>query len=107
MFRDYLKKITDVANRGDAREESFYAALAGLLEQFAASTDRDDVRVTTLPRPTEAGNPDFRVWNGRDAITGYVEAKPPTEEYLDRVEGSEQLRRYRETFPNLMRYGYA
>lgn len=36
MFRDYLKAVTDLANRGDAREESLYAVLAGLLEQFAA-----------------------------------------------------------------------
>jgi len=102
MFSEYLRAITEVANRGDAREESFYSSLATLFRSFATSTGRSEVHVTTLPRQTEAGNPDFRIWNGRDRITGYVEAKLPTEEYLDRVEASEQLRRYRETFPNLI-----
>ena len=37
-----------------------------------------------------------------DRITGYIEAKAPTEERLDVVETSEQLQRYRETFPNLI-----
>jgi hypothetical protein len=31
-----------------------------------------------------------------------VEAKKPTEERLDMVEDSEQVRRYRDTFPNLI-----
>jgi hypothetical protein len=53
-----------------------------------------------LPKPTDAGNPDFRLWNGTDRIVGYVEAKKPTEERLDLVEESEQLTRYRSTFPN-------
>ena len=48
------------------------------------------------------GNPDFRLWNGTDRIIGYVEAKRPTEERLDDIENSEQLQRYRATFPNLL-----
>ena len=58
--------------------------------------------MTTLPKPTDAGNPDFRLWNGTDRIVGYVEAKKPTEERLDLIEESEQLMRYRSTFPNLI-----
>ncbi|MCD6137946.1 MAG: N-6 DNA methylase, partial [Deltaproteobacteria bacterium] len=58
--------------------------------------------VTTLPKKTEAGNPDFRVWNGRDEITGYIEAKKPTEENLNYVASTDQLKRYRHTFPNLI-----
>ncbi len=101
-FKTYLKKLTDVIRAGDAREESFYAALADLIRQVAQSTGHAEIRVTILPRPTEAGNPDFRVWDGTSRIAGYIEAKPPTEEYLDRVESSEQLQRYRNTFPNLI-----
>ncbi|MBC7170749.1 N-6 DNA methylase, partial [Candidatus Bipolaricaulota bacterium] len=101
LFRDYLARLTKVADQGDAREESFYAALAALIGDVAKATGRD-VQVTVLPRPTEAGNPDFRVWDGKQHIVGYIEAKPPTEELLDRVEGSEQLQRYRGTFPNLI-----
>lgn len=102
LFSGYLKDLHAVARQGDAREESFHPALAGLLQTVAESTGRKHVRVTTLPKPTEAGNPDFRLWNGADRIIGYVEAKKPGEERLDLVEDSEQLARYRATFPNLI-----
>ncbi len=102
ILTNYFKAITNVASQGDAREESFYSCLETLLQQFAASTDRNEVHVTTLPKKTEAGNPDFRVWNGQDRIIGYVEAKKPTEENLDYVETTDQLKRYRQTFPNLI-----
>lgn len=73
-----------------------------MLKTVAEETGRKHVRVTTLPKPTDAGNPDFRLWNGTDRIVGYVEAKKPTEENLDAIEDSEQLTRYRATFPNLI-----
>ena len=102
ILKKYFKGIAEVAGHGDAREESFYSCLQTLLEQFAASTDRSEVHVTTLPRQTDAGNPDFRVWNGHDRITGYMEAKKPAEENLNHIETTEQLERYRSTFPNLV-----
>jgi len=102
LFKDYLKEIHSIARKGDAREESFYSALKDLLERFATATNHTDVNITILPRPTDAGNPDFRVWNGQDQIIGYIEAKAPYVENLDSVETSEQLRRYRATFPNLI-----
>ena len=102
IFSSYLKDLSTVAHQGDAREESFYPALAKMLEAFAHATGRTHVHVTTLPRPTDGGNPDFRIWNGTDRIIGYVEAKKPTEERLDLIEESEQLKRYRSTFPNLI-----
>ena len=102
LFTGYLKELHAVAQQGDAREESFYPALADMLKTVAEKTGRKHVRVTTLPKPTDAGNPDFRLWNGTDRIVGYVEAKKPTEERLDAIEDSEQLTRYRATFPNLI-----
>lgn len=102
LFTKYLKNLSEVALRGDAREESFYPALADMLREVAQVTGPAHVHVTTLPKPTDAGNPDFRLWNGTDRIVGYVEAKKPTEERLDLIEDSEQLRRYRSTFPNLI-----
>ena len=102
IFSTYLKNLAAVARQGDAREESFYPALADMLKEMATATGKTDVHVTTLPRPTEGGNPDFRLWNGTDRIIGYVEAKKPTEERLDSIEKSEQLQRYRATFPNLI-----
>ena len=102
ILRNYFKALTDVARQGDAREESFYSCLENLLREVAASTGRSQIHVTTLPKETEAGNPDFRVWNGQDRIIGYIEAKKPTEQNLDSIEASEQLKRYRHTFPNLI-----
>ena len=102
IFSTYLKNLAAVARQGDAREESFYPALANMLAETAHAAGRTDIHVTTLPKPTEGGNPDFRLWNGADRIVGYVEAKKPTEERLDAIEDSEQLQRYRSTFPNLI-----
>jgi type I restriction-modification system DNA methylase subunit len=102
MLKDYLKKITDIFNQGDAREESFYPVLKELLEEYCRSNDRKNVQITILPKKTEAGNPDFRVWDGRQHITGYIEAKDPSKEDLDIIEETEQLKRYLQTFPNLI-----
>jgi hypothetical protein len=102
VFTKYIKELSAVALQGDAREESFYPTLAEMLAAIAKETGRAHVHVTTLPKPTDAGNPDFRLWNGTDRIIGYVEAKKPTEERLDVIEESEQLMRYRSTFPNLI-----
>jgi len=102
MLKAYFKRIFDVAKRGDAREESYYSALEELLKNYAVSIGKKQVDVTTLPKKTEAGNPDFRVWDGRQQIIGYVEAKAPTVEYLDQIETSEQLKRYLNIFPNLL-----
>ncbi len=102
FFSKYLKDLAAVTQQGDAREESFYPALADMLSEIAEETGRRDVHVTTLPKATDAGNPDFRLWNGKDRIIGYIEAKTPAEERLDLIEHSEQVRRYRSTFPNLI-----
>lgn len=101
-FKSYLQKLTDVFSSGDAREESFYSVLAALIEQFSQLTGRPEIQVRILPRPTEAGSPDFRIWDGAGQIVGYIEAKHPSEELLDRIEDTDQLQRYRSTFPNLI-----
>lgn len=101
MIGEYLKDILNTLERGDAREESFYGAMAGLIDAFAVGSGRDTTQVTTLPKKTDAGNPDFRIWDGTQNIVGYIEAKKPGEN-LDLIENSEQLKRYRNTFPNLI-----
>jgi len=102
MLKSYLKKISKTASQGDAREESYYATLEELMKDLAHSYGKSNIHVTTLPKSTEAGNPDFRVWDGKQHIVGYIEAKAPTVENLDFIERSEQLKRYRNTFPNLI-----
>ncbi len=101
MVKTYLTKLQEVIEPGDAREESFYSALEALLEDYA-TTIKKNIHITTLPKKTEAGNPDFRIWDGKQHIIGYIEAKAPTVEHLDRIQHSEQLTRYRKTFPNLI-----
>jgi len=102
MLEAYLKRIYELAQTGDAREESYYSSLAELLKAFANSINKKYIHVTTLPKKTEAGNPDFRVWDGKQNIVGYIEAKEPLVENLDYIENSEQLKRYRQIFPNLI-----
>ncbi|MCD6198215.1 MAG: N-6 DNA methylase [Deltaproteobacteria bacterium] len=102
MLKSYLKKIFKTANQGDAREESYYSTLEAFLKEVAQSFGKRKIHITTLPKATEAGNPDFRVWDGKQHIVGYIEAKAPTIENLDLIEHSEQLKRYRNTFPNLI-----
>lgn len=101
MLKAYLKKILEVARRGDAREESYYSILETLLKEFATSTDKKNVHITVLPKKTDAGNPDFRIWDGKQKIVGYVEAKTPDKD-LDYIEKTEQVKRYKTTFKNFI-----
>jgi predicted helicase len=102
MLKSYLKEIYQIAGPGDATEESYYSALQHLLEEYAGSVGKKNIHITTLPKKTEAGNPDFRIWDGKQHITGYIEAKAPTVDDLDQIETTEQLRRYLGTFPNVI-----
>ncbi|MBV6342770.1 type ISP restriction/modification enzyme [Candidatus Magnetobacterium casense] len=102
MLSEYIGDITRTFNRGDAREESYYPALEGLLKEYLCLTGRQDLVVTTLPKKTDGGNPDFRLWDGRQHITGYIEAKEPSTDDLGKTERTEQLKRYLYTFPNLI-----
>jgi hypothetical protein len=40
MLKSYLKQLADTGMHGDAREESFYPALADLLDAYAEPTDK-------------------------------------------------------------------
>jgi len=102
MLKAYLKQIADTSKQGDAREESYYPVLKSLLDEYCSSSGKKKVHITILPKKTEAGNPDFRVWDGKQHITGYIEAKDPAIENLDRIEETEQLKRYLHTFPNVI-----
>lgn len=101
MLETYLKKLAERIIRDDYREESFYPALGEMMRNTAENLGVKKVDVTQLPRKTEAGNPDFRVWDGSHRIIGYIEAKQPDED-LNKIQESEQLKRYRGTFPNVI-----
>src|SRR5689334_20832100 len=76
FLRDYLDRIVETEHRGEAREESFYPYLLGLLDAYAAHRGRHDLRVTLLPRKTQDCLLDSQVRRGA-RIAGYVEAKRP------------------------------
>ncbi|MBL7958816.1 N-6 DNA methylase [bacterium] len=101
MFDSYLQSLFEITKRGDAREESYYSTLEDLIHSLAKHFDKAKVQVTTLPKKTEAGNPDFRVWDGALSQIGYIEAKTPQTD-LREIEESEQLERYLDTFPNVI-----
>ena len=105
MFNNYLKQILNSFAKGDAREESYYEHLADLLRNFSEDKRKKKIDVTILPKKTEAGNPDFRVWDGSQHIIGYIEAKDVGTN-LDNIESSEQLVRYLATFPNVILTNY-
>ena len=100
LLSAYMKEIAATTMRGDAREESYYNSLADILTDFPLEKGRK-TQVTTLPKKTDAGNPDFRIWDGDHFIVGYIEAKTPGTN-LDQIETTEQLERYLNTFPNLI-----
>ncbi|AFN73993.1 Adenine specific DNA methyltransferase [Melioribacter roseus P3M-2] len=102
LIEEYLKNLTKSLDKGDAREESYYKHLENLIIEFATLKEIKNVDVTILPKKTEAGNPDFRIWDGKNHITGYIEAKEPSVTNLDYIEDTEQLRRYLSTFPNVI-----
>ena len=101
MFEQYIANILKIVRQGDAREESYYSELKTLLEEFANSISRKNIIVTIQPRKVESNNPDFRVWNERQNIIGYIEAKTP-ETNLENIEKTEQVRRYLLRWENVM-----
>lgn len=101
LLKNYIKDLNNTYQRGDAREESYYNDLDDLIKKLAEALQFKDIDVTQLPIQTEAGNPDFRVWDGKQHIVGYIEAKRPGSR-LDDYEHTEQIKRYKSTFPNFI-----
>jgi type I restriction-modification system DNA methylase subunit len=105
FLKEYLKQIAETTAQGDAREESYYEFVKQLFQNYGEAIGKSNIHITILPKKTDAGNPDFRIWDGKQHIVGYIEAKIP-DANLDIIETSEQLQRYRETFPNLILTNY-
>ena len=101
MIKKYLTDIANTTMQGDAREESYYPHLSELVKSFSESIGQKKTHITILPKKTEAGNPDFRIWDGQHKIVGYIEAKIPGSD-LNKIEISDQLKRYRDTFHNVI-----
>ncbi len=102
MLKEYLERIQKLINKEDAREESYYIHLDTLIRKLAIENNFKNIDITILPKKTEAGNPDIRIWDGKNHVTGYIEAKDPSITNLSRIQESDQLIRYINTFPNLI-----
>lgn len=101
MVESYLQNIFNTFQKGDAREESYYEHLASFLRIFSEQIKNKKIDITILPKKTEAGNPDFRIWDGKQKIIGYIEAKDLGAD-LSRIEDTQQIQRYISTFPNVI-----
>jgi len=100
LLNCYFGKINRIWSRGGYREESFYYLLKQLIEECSKVLGLSGIGVVISPSASTGGSPDFRV--DRDGvIVGYMEAKLPGED-LSRLEDSEQIMRYRNTFPNFI-----
>jgi predicted helicase len=105
LTAEYLHQIFKKYQKGDATEISYYSTLEKFVKGFSESKRKKKIEITTIPKKTEAGNPDFRIWDGRQKIIGYIEAKD-LETDLDKIEESDQIKRYISTFPNVLLTNY-
>ena len=101
MLKKYLDDIFKTTFAGDVREESYYPDLKNFLVSWTENKNKT-FHITPLPKRTEGSNPDFRVLTNKKELVGYIEAKALTVDNLDQIEDNEQLKRYRNTFPNLI-----
>ena len=102
-FSKYLRKLSQAVLQGDAREESFYPALAEMLADVAKATGRD--RMCTSPpfqSPPMPGTPISAYGTARTASSAMSRPRSRRKSGWTLIEESEQLTRYRATFPNLI-----
>jgi hypothetical protein len=103
MLNEYFQDIFKTHKTGDATEASYYSDLKKLFESFLRSKGIDP-NITIQPRLTKAGIPDFIIRKDKELI-GYVEAKDLKED-LNKIESSEQIKKYKEKLPNFILTNY-
>lgn len=107
-LKAYLASVTDALKVGNATEHTHRPALKTLLEAIGAQAGGDQshgpISATNEPQRIACGAPDFIVTRGLLPL-GYVEAKDVGVS-LDKTAASDQLRRYRESLPNLILTDY-
>jgi hypothetical protein len=98
-LRTYLKAIEHIHQQGHALEHNYRPDLWKLLKQLAPGFD-----VINESERAEYGAPDFTIARATQhgpLRIGYVEAKKIGES-LDKIERTDQLKRYRSAIPNLV-----
>ena len=108
FLKAYLNSVADAIKAGNATEHTHRPALKILLEAIGAQAGGDQshgpISATNEPQRIACGAPDFIVTRGLLPL-GYVEAKDVGVS-LDKTAGTDQLRRYRESLPNLILTDY-
>ncbi|MCX6343586.1 MAG: N-6 DNA methylase [Armatimonadetes bacterium] len=99
LIAQYISKIRSALAAGNATEHTYRAALQSLVEGL-----KSGITATNEPKRHACGAPDF-VITARRVPIGYIETKN-VDEILDKVEKTDQLRRYRESLGNLILTDY-
>ncbi len=99
-FRSYLREVSQVRLTGQATENSYQSALKVLVEVLGGN----GVRALNEPAQVACGAPDLVV-SRNDVPIGHIECKDVGID-LDRVEDTEQLKRYHQGLPNLVLTNY-
>ena len=98
-FGDYFTQLAHAFSKGNATEHTFRPALKTLLESLSPG-----IVATNEPKRIQCGAPDYILTRGETPL-GYVEAKDIGEP-LDKIETSDQMKRYRESLGNLILTDY-
>ncbi|MBE0461776.1 MAG: N-6 DNA methylase [Candidatus Aminicenantes bacterium] len=101
ILNSYFREIHGIYITANFREESFYPCLKALIQESSNLFNlKYETGVLVQPKKTKVGIPDLLIRKNGEII-GYFEAKTP-DENLSHIEDTEQLKRYRESLPNLI-----
>lgn len=98
-FEYYLKSIQSDLQRGNATEHTYRSAIEALIESAGKG-----INASNDPKHIECGAPDFIV-ERRKVPLGYIETKDVGTD-LDKIEKSEQMKRYLKALHNLILTDY-
>ena len=98
-FSEYISELRSKLRTGKATEHTYRGALQIYIESIEAK-----IEAVNEPKRVRCGAPDYIVSKGRIPV-GYVEAKDIGED-LDKVEKSDQLKRYFASLSNLILTDY-
>lgn len=104
ILEKYLKTLKSKFRTGKTTEVSFYSVLEELFKELL-QLRRIKGNVICSPQKTEIGFPDFIVNGENGSKIGYIEAKDLFAD-LNEISKTEQLKRYKESLPNLILTNY-
>lgn len=106
MFNEYLSKIFNKFQTGDASERTYYSVLEYLLTEL--SNERvTGGQVLIEPKKSSVGIPDFKIQSPKGLLIGYIEAKDLGRD-LDHLNPDEQnqIQKYLKEYPKLILTNY-